>query len=87
MNPSCKDHKLSKNVKKIFQDYFNNMGKGSNLTRVWDAYKTVIRGYLIQYDTWIKKKSAGKIQNVLDEIKVKGKKIKNHWKIKTYLIN
>lgn len=50
------------------------MGKGPNLTTVWDSYKTVIRDYLIQYDTWIEKKSAGKIQNVLDEIKVKGKK-------------
>lgn len=50
------------------------MGKGPNLTTVWDTYKTVIRGYLIQYNTWIKKKSAGKIQKVLDEIKVKEEK-------------
>lgn len=64
---------IVKECKQVHQDYFNsNLGKGTSLTTF-----CMIQGHFIHCNTIIKRKMDEKIQNVLQEIKLKERQLKN----------
>lgn len=66
-------HDCRKKLKYIFK---NNLNEGSDLIMVWDASKAFIKGYLIHYNSEIKRKmEEKKQQNILNEIKRKRRNI------------
>lgn len=64
--------------KKLKEFFWDNLHQGTKLRTVWDESKAFVRGYFIQQNREFKKKRKQKVQVVLDEIKIKKKKIKIH---------
>lgn len=70
-------HEIVEALTKQIQEYFDiNTTPDMNLSVIWDTFKVVIRGRLIQWNSTEKKKYKEKLKQIQDEIKTIEKELK-----------
>lgn len=70
-------HEIVEALTKQIQEYFDiNTTPDMNLSVIWDTFKVVIRGRLIQWNSTEKKKYKEKLKQIQDEITTIEKELK-----------